>query len=330
MEFKRIAITTGDWDGVGSEVAAKALLQLGPKRNVQFILWRSPKCPKSHLALLDKKFERHTYSDLSSALRDTSTKSRTLVDICSLQPEPFWVLEAALACKNRLVDGLVTGPLDKNTIVESGLPDLGHTALLARVTSSKQLFMTFLGREFSLLLLTGHLPLHEVAPKLSKSLISAGLVAALNLRQRLPGPAKRRPVGLVGLNPHAGESGLIGSEEQKLFIPVVKSMQLQGLGVAGPLVPDVAYTPASRQRYSILVSPYHDQGLIPFKMIHGYDEGTHLTWGLPIVRTSVDHGTAKDIFNRNQAKPGSMREALLWAIRLTTKAGGQYGSKLRK
>jgi 4-hydroxythreonine-4-phosphate dehydrogenase len=116
-------------------------------------------------------------------------------------------------------------------------------------------------------------------------------------------------LAIVGVNPHAGEQGLLGDEEALL-------RQLLGADVRGPLVPDAAFLPANWGLYSVYVCPYHDQGLIPFKLVHGFDSGVHMTLGLPFIRTSVDHGTAKDIFGKNKARAGSMKDAITTAIRL--------------
>jgi 4-hydroxythreonine-4-phosphate dehydrogenase len=123
------------------------------------------------------------------------------------------------------------------------------------------------------------------------------------------------PIGLLGLNPHAGDSGLIGQEEQTVISKAMKQLFELGIPVVGPLVPDAAFQKENWGKYSTFVACYHDQGLIPFKSIHGFDSGVHLTLGLSLKRTSVDHGTAKDIFGKNKANPGSMVSALRWAIK---------------
>jgi 4-hydroxythreonine-4-phosphate dehydrogenase len=134
------------------------------------------------------------------------------------------------------------------------------------------------------------------------------------MRKVLPTKVARRPMALVGVNPHAGENGLIGKEEIWMAKLIRQSQSRHP--IEGPLVPDSAFLPKNWGRYSLYVVPYHDQGLIPFKMIHGFDSGVHLTLGLPFVRTSVDHGTAKELFAKDKARFGSMQDALLTAIRL--------------
>ena len=140
--------------------------------------------------------------------------------------------------------------------------------------------------------------------------------AADELRKVLDKKQMSRPIAILGLNPHAGEQGLIGSVENRIHAKVLETAAEEKLNVDGPLVPDAAFFPKNWSKYSVFVANYHDQGLIPFKMTHGQESGVQVTMGLPFVRTSVDHGTAKDIFGKNKADPRSMLQALEWAIRL--------------
>jgi 4-hydroxythreonine-4-phosphate dehydrogenase len=304
--MKRLLITTGDPDGVGSEVACKALEEIGPQPGVQFVLWRSPRCPTSHLRRLDRKFQRQSILESDLAALPRATRG-VLIDIVSKAPPGRWVEAATRLCLRGQAFGIVTGPLSKTGLVAAGMKDRGHTEIFARLCRADDVFMAFWGRHFKLLLLTDHTPLMTVGRRLTSARIHDGLRAARQLRSWL---GSEKPIALVGLNPHAGETGRLGSEETK-FRHVLRARD-----VHGPLVPDTAFLPANWRRYSLFVCPYHDQGLIPFKLVHGFDEGVHLTLGLPFVRTSVDHGTAKDIFGRNRARHGSMRDAIRLALRL--------------
>lgn len=306
----RILITTGDLDGIGWEVTAKALNSIGPKKGIQFIFFRGPVAgPKLH-----KKFKVKTVLDLSSALAEP-VDGIAAIEIKSARPPARWVEDAAAACMNGAAQALVTAPLSKTSIVEAGLNDIGHTEILKRVCREENLFMGFLGKKFNVLLATDHQPLTQALKSLSLSRLSKAFKAAHQLRSLLPAAQSRRPLALVGVNPHAGEHGLLGDEEGWMTGFVEEQRRL-GVRVAGPLVPDAAFLPKNWPLFSAYVCPYHDQGLIPFKMIHGFDSGVHVTLGLPFVRTSVDHGTAKELFGRNKAQAGSMRDALLTAIRL--------------
>ena len=175
--------------------------------------------------------------------------------------------------------------------------------------------MGFFGKQFSVVLATGHSPLARAIIEFSPSRLTRAIAAAERLRSILPPRQAALPLALVGLNPHAGESGLIGKDEIWLT-KLVRDLSTS-IDIVGPLVPDAAFLPPNWKRHSVYICPYHDQGLIPFKMVHGFDSGVHLTLGLPFVRTSVDHGTAKDLFGKNKAEHGSMKDALRVAIRLS-------------
>ena len=312
----RIAITTGDTDGIGTEVTAKALAKLKPKPGVHFYIWRSPRCPSSHLAMIDRVFNRITVTTWPDALKVTTNTHKDIVDISSNLPPPIWVEITALASHFGHISGMVTAPLSKTSIAAAGLSDIGHTDILKRVSKSKELFMGFIGDKFNVLLATGHIALNEVSSSLTPARLERAIKAADRLREVLDKKVSARPMVVVGLNPHAGEAGMLGAEERKVHSPVIERLVADGFQVEGPLVPDAAFFPELWKKYSVYIASYHDQGLIPFKMIHGQEFGIHITMGLPFVRTSVDHGTAKNIFGKNKADPNSMFLAIEWAIRL--------------
>lgn len=312
----RIAITTGDVDGIGTEVTAKALAKIRPKPGVSFLLWRSPLCPPRYLSLIDRHFRRITVNSWPEALKVSPDSHKEIVDINSNLPPPIWVETTAQAAHFGHIDGMVTAPLSKTAIAAAGLSDIGHTDILKRVSKTKELFMGFIGDEFNVLLATGHIPVDEVTSHLTPSRLEKAIRAADRLRSVLDKKEASRPLALVGLNPHAGEEGLIGDAEKKVYRPVLERLREDGMEISGPLVPDAAFFRKNWSEYSVYVASYHDQGLIPFKMIHGQESGIHVTMGLPFVRTSVDHGTAKDIFGKNKADASSMTLAIEWAIRL--------------
>lgn len=311
--IKRIGITTGDSDGIGFEVTAKALDKVGPHRSARFYVWRSEKVTPSQLRLISKKFRRVQVSSWPEALRVPADNRKTLVEIVSNSSPARWVETAAQACRSGHLAAMATAPLSKQTIAATGLTDIGHTDILKRVCSKNLAFMAFVGKKFNVLLATGHLPIGQVAKSLSGEVLLNALLAAKDLQSILPKAPQKKPIALLGLNPHCGDSGLIGTEEQSVFPNVLAQAKEKGLEVVGPLVPDAAFHEKNWSRYSVFVACYHDQGLIPFKTVHGFDSGVHLTLGLPLKRTSVDHGTAKDIFGKNVANPNSMVEALRWA-----------------
>lgn len=312
----RIALTTGDADGIGTEIAAKALTRVKPRAGVHFFLWRSPRCPSKHLNAIDKYFTRITVSSWPEALKVSFNSHREIVDINSNLPPPLWVEATAQAGHFGHIDAMATAPLSKTAIVSAGLTDIGHTDILKRVTKAENLFMGFVGEKFNVLLATGHVPIAKIKEQLHRETLEKAIVAAQKLQQILDKKVAARPLGLLGLNPHSGESGLIGQEEQDIHLPLLEKLKKQKVTIEGPLVPDAAFFPENWKQYSVFVANYHDQGLIPFKMTHGQRSGVHITMGLPFVRTSVDHGTAKDLFGKNKADESSMTLAIEWAIRL--------------
>lgn len=309
----KVVVTTGDIDGIGLEVAAKALHALGPQKNVQLILFRSEAADSRYLQLLDKKWARITVDSLGEALK---IEGPYLIDIASDLAPAQWVETSARACMKKKIHALATAPLSKTSIKAAGFKDLGHTDILKRVSKTKNVNMGFVGDKFNVVLGTGHSALKEVPSLMTLKNISSALKNANDLRKTLGRQHSQKPIGVLGLNPHAGEEGLIGKEELKLFPQLKKFATSHGIPLEGPLVPDAAFFKNNWDKYSLYLTLYHDQGLIPFKLVHGQDSGVHITLGIPFVRTSVDHGTAKDIFGKNIANPNSMKDSIIWAIKL--------------
>jgi len=319
MSRLKIALTSGDSDGIGFEVTAKALNLLGPQKNVQFFLWRNDDAPAKYLKLIDKKFQRITVDSLSEALK---IEGPYLVDIASDLAPALWVEETAKACMKKQLHGLATAPLSKTGIRDAGLKDLGHTDILKRISKAPTVRMGFVGEAFNVILATAHIPLKKVSSALTLDVLKDTLVLTNDLRLKLPASIKQKPIALLGLNPHAGEDSMLGSEEQDLFPALMAFARRKKIPVSGPLVPDAAFFPENWKKYSAYVALYHDQGLIPFKMIHGQRSGVHISLGLPFTRTSVDHGTAKDIYGQDIADPHSMLDALRWSVKLSRLQNG--------
>ncbi len=321
----RLALTSGDPDGIGSEVALKALAELGPQHGHQIVLWRSQSCPKSHLDFVDGVFKRKTFSSYEQYIdSQMAFDPQHLIDICSEESAAHWVVESTQACLKNELQALVTGPLSKTLICQSGLREIGHTGLFKSICKTDDLFMGFLGNHFNVVLVTDHIPLAEVPASLSLSKFQRALQIShqwWTLSKSRESSTTVKPIALVGLNPHAGEQGLLGSEEKDLYEDLLNWAQSQAIPTEGPLVPDSAFRPENWDRYSLYLCPYHDQGLIPFKMAHADHRSAHITLGLPFLRLSVDHGTGKDIFNQNKASHLSMLTALKRALEMTRPKG---------
>jgi 4-hydroxythreonine-4-phosphate dehydrogenase len=213
------------------------------------------------------------------------------------------------------VDAIATAPINKLAFARAGLPWKGHTDLLAHLTGSRSVAMLFWSERLTVVLATVHIPLAEVPAALTRERLDD--VIGLTARE-LPRFGRARPrLALAGLNPHAGEGGVLGDEDDRILRPAVEAARAAGISIDGPLPADTVFLRASRGEFDCVIACYHDQGLIPVKMA-AFGQAVNVTIGLPIVRTSVDHGTAFDIAGQDRADPGSMIEAVLLAARLAT------------
>lgn len=214
---------------------------------------------------------------------------------------------AVNGCREGLFAALVTAPLAKNVIAESGIAFTGHTEFLAELTGAKLPVMLLAAGNLRVALASTHLPLREVADYISKPRIRAVLTVLHDDLQNKFG-IENPEIVVCGLNPHAGEAGLLGSEDSDVIAPVVREFQERGNNIRGPLPADTAFTPAAGTPDAILAM-YHDQGL-PVLKYAGFGTAVNITLGLPIIRTSVDHGTAFDIAGTGKADTGSLSTAL--------------------
>lgn len=315
--LKKIAITTGDRNGIGFEILTKALLEkkiskIGLKSVFFIFRHQSQKITQPYLfKLIDKKYTRVVFNNFLEAYsfveaNKSSLPPNVLIDLALNTSEAEWVRQASIACINKKLTSLVTGPLSKKISVDLSNKPMGHTGIFRELFPKKNLFMSFVGSHFNIILATDHIPLSEVEKSLKKTGLGPVIKAANILKDLL---SLKKPIAILGLNPHSGENGLIGNTEKILFSNLSKKY-------SEPLVPDAAFLKKNLKKYSLFVCLYHDQGLIPFKMLHGQDSGVHLTIGLPFIRTSVDHGTAYELFNKNIANPSSMIEAINLNIKL--------------
>lgn len=319
----RIGITLGDLTGIGPEVTLKALAAelhqadasyviLGDaggvnRLNDQFDL-RLPLAGDARFTLVNP-FPEPLPADLPAG---APLAARAAV---------AWLEEGARRCLAGELDAIVTAPVNKHAIVQAGIPFVGQTEFFSRRAGTDHTAMMLLGvddrgRWLRVALASTHLPLRRVADSLSQSRIEQ--VIELTARACADLRLGRRRVAVCGLNPHAGESGEFGTEEQEFIQPAVAAARERGLDVTGPLPADTVFYRAFRGEFEAIVAMYHDQGLGPLKMI-GFDNGVNWTLGLPFVRTSPDHGTAYDIAGRGRANPGSMIAALRLARQLANR-----------
>ena len=320
-----IGITMGDPVGVGPEIIFLSLsnpaiyeickpLVLGDLR----ILTAAKQCTQSHLHVESVKDpDSGTYKfgsvdvlNLSEIDPDKISWGNPTVQTGRAMIQYIQVA-SDLAIQRRIA-AMVTCPINKTAMQLAGFPYSGHTELLAERTESDHYAMMFAGDRLRVVLATIHVPLRVVPSMLSKQKILATIKLTWQTLQERFG-LKTPRIGVAGLNPHAGEGGMFGNEEKDIIAPAIAQARNEGIDVIGPLPPDALFYHAAKGRYDVVVSMYHDQGLIPFKLMH-FNNGVNVTIGLPIIRTSVDHGTAYDIAGTGIADPGSLIAAINMAV----------------
>jgi 4-hydroxythreonine-4-phosphate dehydrogenase len=288
MRLPKVAITTGDPAGIGPEVARKAAADPRVTAVCEPVLYGAAEEDAVRYALgrVSADAGRAAHDAIVSAVRDA-------------------------------VDGRVaavaTAPINKEAFALAGLPWRGHTELLQNLTGAPRVAMLFHSDLLRVALATVHVPLADVPATLTVGRIQDTIELTAEWLPRLG--ADRSRIALAGLNPHAGEHGIIGREEQQVLEPAADACRAIGIDLTGPLPADTLFVRAARGEFDAVVACYHDQGLIPIKLL-AFGRAVNVTLGLPIVRTSVDHGTAFDIAGRGQADPSSMIEAVLLAARM--------------
>lgn len=319
--MKRIAITIGDPGGIGPEVALKAVLSREVRRICTPLLIGDKAVIEEAVRLAGEgrrvvKPAGHGLPDNIEAIhvqglrrgfvkgRPTASGGRACVG---------YIRKAVELTMDGRVDALVTAPISKEALKLGGFPWPGHTEMLAEFTSTEQYAMMLVGGPLRVVLVTIHTALRNVPAIITRESVLKTIRLARKGCDMLGIKGPR--IAVAGLNPHAGESGMLGNEEREAIGPAVSSARREGIPAEGPYPPDVVFYKAYRKEVDMVVCMYHDQGLIPLKMI-AFDRGVNVTIGLPIIRTSPDHGTAYDIAWKGIANPSSMIEAIRMAVRL--------------
>jgi len=282
----RIAITVGDPAGIGPEIARKAADDARVRDACEPVLYGPPTGASFKPGVLSADAGRAAYEVICDAVRDALAGS---------------------------VAGMATAPVNKAAFARAGLPWKGHTDLLGNLTGAGQVAMMFWSEPLKVVLASVHVPLRDVSSVITRTLIDNVIELAHRELPRFDIPSPR--LAMAGLNPHAGEDGLMGDEEQRVLRPAVEAAQARGIAIDGPFPADTVFVRAVRGEFDAVIANYHDQGLIPVKLL-AFGRAVNVTLGLPIIRTSVDHGTAFDIAGRGIADPASMIEAVLLAARL--------------
>ena len=284
MSLPRIGITAGDPAGIGPEIARKAMADPRVVAVCEPLYYGSqqPFAP----GVLSAGAGQAAYETIVRAVRDAQAGG---------------------------IHGIATAPINKEALALAGVPWRGHTEMLASLTNASNVAMMFWSDKLRVVLATIHIPLASVPAALTIDSVS-GIIELTN--RELPRFGITRPrLALAGLNPHAGEHGILGHEETDVLEPAVARSAKAGVDIAGPFPGDTIFLRAIRGEFDAVIACYHDQGLIPIKMA-AFGEAVNVTLGLPIIRTSVDHGTAFDIAGKDMADPESMVQAVLLAAKL--------------
>ena len=316
----RIGITLGDVAGIGPEVALKALLDPAVEQQCVPVIIGEETTVAHYASRLLPERRLHPVAEAEAAAPDpTSIHLLDLENIrfsevelgqvsreCGRASLEF-IRAGVSGCLDRRLDALVTGPIHKEAAQLAGIGVPGHTEYLAGLCRVAEVRMLLVVDHLRAIHVTTHLALRQALERIrTPRILETIRFGRLALKQLGIG---RGRIAVAGLNPHAGEGGLFGSEEADEILPAIEAARGEGLDAEGPISPDTVFHRMNRGEFDLVVALYHDQGHIPLKLM-GFDSGVNITIGLPIVRTSVDHGTAFDIAGRLEANPASMVKAI--------------------
>jgi 4-hydroxythreonine-4-phosphate dehydrogenase len=324
MGLARVGVTLGDPSGIGPEVVVKTFARPELLPAAEYVLFASPSVLESEQTALGLALRRGRliFAEGNEGLLTLSPREEPRLPISKGSPSAesgrlsFKYFESAVeAAMGKKLDAVVTAPISKKSWSLAGLPWRGHTEYLDHLFPGA--VMVFWSERLKVALLSHHLPLREALALVTEDALSRFLI-------HLGGCFARAGLGRVefevaGLNPHAGEEGVLGGEEIREILPAVEKARRTGLSVSGPFPPDVVFRRGLDKPGTVVVALYHDQGLIAFKLL-AFETGVNVSLGLPFVRTSPDHGTAFDIAGLNAADPASLIEALRLAVRLVSTA----------
>lgn len=318
-----IGITVGDINGIGPEIIIKSLSDPRILKLFTPVIYGSSKV----LAYYKKaiKAEEFNYTQIKSPDQILHRKINVVncwddlveINVGAVTKEAgtsaFLALEkACLDLKNGHLHAIVTAPINKNNIQNENFQFPGHTEYLTQYFGTKESLMFLVSEDLRVGVVTGHIPLQEVASKLSTDTI-VQKIKIMHQSLRLDFGIQKPKIAVLGLNPHAGEEGLLGKEESDIIKPALDACKEKGMLVYGPFASDGFFGTSQYKKVDAVLAMYHDQGLIPFKTL-AFESGVNFTAGLPVIRTSPDHGTAYNIAGKNLASENSMREAIFLAV----------------
>ncbi|MDX1672505.1 MAG: 4-hydroxythreonine-4-phosphate dehydrogenase PdxA [Balneolaceae bacterium] len=321
----KVAITTGDINGIGTEIILKTLSNIDLIHATPVILGSS-----ELIEYYDQRIQSNLDLELISSAEQIKIGKVNLLECVKIgrqDIEPGKITEISGAasmksveegirlCLEGLTDALVTAPISKEAVNLAGYSIPGHTEFLAEKTGTDRVLMMLVNESFRLGLATIHIPVSRIHEQLSKQRI-VQTVGMMDRSLREDFGIENPEIAVLGLNPHAGDGGVIGDEEIEVIGPAIEKARENDLNIEGPFPADGFFGNRKYRQFHGVIAMYHDQGLIPFKTI-SFGKGVNFTAGLPFVRTSPDHGTAFDIAGENKANPASFREALQLAGELS-------------
>ncbi|MCH2449542.1 MAG: 4-hydroxythreonine-4-phosphate dehydrogenase PdxA [Gracilimonas sp.] len=327
-KIPHIAVSIGDFNGIGPEIILKTLAQADLYRSTPIII--SPKevierAEEFTFSGIDYNFIREISEVKNSVINILELKTNTIKHSPGIQSAQSGkvamqsIENCIQLCLNDGTDAMVTAPISKEAVNLAGFDIPGHTEFLASKTETDSVLMMLVSENLRVALVTTHIPISKVASKISKELIETKInILANSLRNdfRISHPK----IAVFGLNPHAGDGGVIGMEEIDIIKPALNKIkeQQQDLILHGPFPADAFFGQKLHTKHDAILAMYHDQGLAPFKLL-SFGSGVNFTAGLPIIRTSPDHGTAFDIAGKGIADPSSFKEAYNLAVELAKK-----------
>jgi 4-hydroxythreonine-4-phosphate dehydrogenase len=331
----KIGITIGDINGIGPEVILKSLRNEKILKHMTPVIYGSSKALSYHKNTLDDfNMSFHHINNISklsngkinilNCWEETVDINLGKVDAKSGKFAAIALERAVQDLKNKNIDGLVTAPINKAAMKASNFEYPGHTEYLSAKFGGSSLMM-MVNDDLRIALATNHLPIKEVAGKITKDLISKK-IDILNKSLMTDFGIDKPTIAVMGLNPHAGDEGAIGQEEEQIIRPAIIEAKKKGLLVFGPYAADGFFGSSNFKKFDAILAMFHDQGLIPFKAL-SFGAGTNFTAGLPVIRTSPDHGTAFDIAGQNQADYKAMQKAIYTAYDIIKMRDDYYDAR---
>lgn len=333
-----LGVTMGDPAGVGPEITAKAAAEAGVRARARLLVIGSAAVMTEAIAVANAplavhavkrpeecRFEDGTLEVLDLANVDAAGLPRGAVSAAAGRAAYEYIETAVRLAERRAIAAIVTAPINKEALAAAGVPHAGHTEILASLSGTRDFAMLLMGKELRVIHVTTHVALRRVPDLVTRDRVLRTIRLARQAMERLGQPKAR--IAVAGLNPHAGEEGLFGDEEQVSIIPAIEAARAEGAHVTGPLPADTLFSRARGGEFDIVVAMYHDQGHVPVKTLgFEYDHasgrwtglsGVNVTIGLPFLRVSVDHGTAFDRAWKGIANHESMVDAIDVAVSMT-------------